>query len=53
MQCSCMSFTGYSIDGSLSNIINYVFLFQGIDGVPTEHFWYIKALIAMYSYFRF
>lgn len=41
-------FYGVHIDGSLSNIINYVFLFQGIDGVPTEHFWYIKALIAMY-----
>lgn len=39
---------GVHIDGSLSNIINYVFLFQGIEGVPTEHFWYIKALIAMY-----
>lgn len=36
------------IDGSLSNLVNYVFLFQEVPGVSTGHFWYFQALITMY-----
>ena len=41
-------FYGVRIDASPLNIINYVLLLQETNGVATGHFWYLKALIAMY-----
>ena len=41
-------FYAVPIDGSLSNLVNYIFLFQEIPGVSTGHFWYFQALIALY-----
>ena len=41
-------FYAVPIDGSLSNLVNYIFFFQEIPGVSTGHFWYFQALIALY-----
>lgn len=36
------------IDDSLSNLVNYTFLFQEVPDVNTGHFWYFRALITLY-----
>lgn len=38
---------GAPADGSLRNLLSYLFLFQHLDGVGTAHFWFMDAMLTV------